>query len=58
MQRLRHVVDTLPTMETSAAYLTVTVTFLGNGDTINEADMFQQAANYFRETSRGLRDGS
>ncbi len=49
MARLRHVVDTFPIAEGSAVYLTATVTFLGDGDTTNEADMFQQAANYFRE---------
>ena len=47
--RLRHVVDSLPTTDTSGAHLTATVTFLGNGDTINEADMLQQAADYFRD---------
>ena len=49
MLRLRHVVDSLPTSKASGAYLSATVTFHGNGDTINEADMLQQAADYFRQ---------
>ena len=58
MLRLRHVVDSLPTSKASGAYLSATVTFLGNGDTINEADMLQQAADYFREPPRDVHRGS
>jgi hypothetical protein len=45
-------------LKASGAYLSATVTFLGNGHTINEVDMLQQAADYFRDPSRDVHHGS
>jgi hypothetical protein len=49
MALLQYVVDTRPPSPEGGAELSVTVTFLGDGDTVQEADMLEQAATYFRQ---------
>lgn len=48
MALLQYVADTRPPSPAGEAQLSVTVSFLGNGDTVQEADMLERAATYFR----------
>ncbi|WP_067665999.1 hypothetical protein [Nocardia miyunensis] len=47
---LKRIASTLDTDSTdAAAFLSATVAFYGDGDAVQEAEVFQKAANYFRE---------
>ena len=47
---LKRIASTLDADSTdAAAFLSATVSFYGDGDMVQEAEVFQRAANYFRE---------